>query len=107
MSIFRNYGLAVLAAVISSPALAGPLVQVAQGQAQGFARDGVEAYLALPYAQAPKGELRWRAPEPAKPWAGVRDASRPGPACYQADGGPGWGPYTAEFIAPPPLPRIA
>ena len=31
---------------------------------------------AVPYAQAPIGELRYRAPVPAASWEGVRDASR-------------------------------
>ena len=101
--MFKHFGLALLAAAISTPAMAGPVVQLAQGKAEGVIENGVEAYLALPYAQPPEGERRWRAPLPAKPWAGVRDAAHFGPACYQADGGSGWGPYTAEFIAPPPF----
>ncbi|WDF75146.1 carboxylesterase/lipase family protein [Novosphingobium sp. KACC 22771] len=103
MSIVHKFGLAMLAAALGSSALAGPTVQVAQGKVEGIVKDGVEAYRAIPYAQAPEGNLRWRAPEPAQSWPGVRDASRAGPACYQADGGAGWGPYTAEFIAPGPF----
>ena len=44
----------------------------------------VRIYQGIPYAAPPVGDLRWRAPQPVVPWAGVRDAARPGPACIQA-----------------------
>ncbi|MFI6157121.1 carboxylesterase/lipase family protein [Kitasatospora sp. NPDC051170] len=37
----------------------------------------------IPYAAAPVGELRLRAPRPVRPWTGVRDATRYGPAAPQ------------------------
>ncbi|NKJ44154.1 carboxylesterase family protein [Novosphingobium sp. SG720] len=95
--------LAALALGIPGVAAASPapLVRTAQGLAAGTASRGVEAWLGLPYAQGPVGALRWQAPRPAPAWQGVRDASRFGPSCYQAQAG-AWGPYTAEFLAPPP-----
>jgi para-nitrobenzyl esterase len=44
--------------------------------------DGL-AFLGVPYAQAPVGDLRWAPPRPAEPWTGVRDARAPGPICPQ------------------------
>jgi len=41
----------------------------------------------IPYAAPPTGELRWRAPQPATPWNGVRDATRSAPPCLQASVG--------------------
>jgi len=41
------------------------------------------AWLGIPYAEPPVGELRWRAPKPAKSWSGVRNADSWGPACMQ------------------------
>ena len=103
MPIYRKFGLAIAVAMVSGSAVAGPIVRLTQGKAEGIVKDGVEAYLNLPYAQAPEGDRRWREPKSAQPWGGVRDAARYGPTCYQADGGTGWGPYSAEFIAPPPF----
>ncbi len=42
------------------------------GTVEGFSRDGVNRWRSIPYAQAPVGPLRFRAPLPAKPWSGVR-----------------------------------
>ena len=37
----------------------------------------------IPYAAPPVGELRFRAPQPAPAWSGVREAFGPGPQCMQ------------------------
>lgn len=36
------------------------------------------AFLGIPYAEAPTGDLRFEAPVPHEPWVGVRDATRHG-----------------------------
>jgi para-nitrobenzyl esterase len=51
-------------------------------------RYGAHVWLGLPYAKPPVGELRWRAPEPAPPWAGQRAALAYGAPCPQ---------YTSPF----------
>jgi para-nitrobenzyl esterase len=43
------------------------------------------AWRGVPYAAPPAGELRWRAPEPAACWEGVRPAAEFGPRCKQLD----------------------
>uniref|UniRef100_A0A8C4QCW2 Carboxylesterase type B domain-containing protein n=1 Tax=Eptatretus burgeri TaxID=7764 RepID=A0A8C4QCW2_EPTBU len=48
----------------------------------------VDRYLAVPYAAPPIGELRFRPPEVATPWDGLRDARSPAPVCPQAAGAP-------------------
>ena len=43
---------------------------------------GVNAWLGVPYAQAPVRDLRWKAPQPIS-WSGVYNADRFAPACFQ------------------------
>ena len=37
-------------------------------------KTGVQTYFGIPFAKAPVGELRWKNPEPADSWSGVREA---------------------------------
>jgi para-nitrobenzyl esterase len=57
---------------------------------------GVSAFLGVPYASAPVGELRWRPPEPHLARPGHVDASQYGPACPQSQGNPEWYRMVAE-----------
>ena len=68
-----------------------PLVKLDTGQVQGVASDGVVSYKGIPFAAPPVGELRWRPPQPAASWAGIRQASEFGADCMQG-----------RFGAPPP-----
>jgi para-nitrobenzyl esterase len=62
---------------------AGPIVTTRLGALAGERAGGVERFLGVPYAAPPLGPLRWRAPQPATPWPGLRNARRFGPACPQ------------------------
>jgi para-nitrobenzyl esterase len=54
------------------------------GEIVGFVgRYGSHAWRGIPYAAPPVGELRWRAPRPAEPWTGLREALTPGEPCPQ------------------------
>jgi len=54
------------------------------GDVIGFAEKyATYAWLGIPYAQPPLGELRWRAPRPLSPWDGTRRALAYGAACPQ------------------------
>ena len=46
-------------------------------------RYGGHAWLGLPYAEPPLGELRWRAPQALLPWIGTREALAPAASCPQ------------------------
>ena len=52
---------------------------IVEGKVQGSSR----AFLGIPYAAPPVGELRWRAPAPPMAWQGVRDATKFGARCMQ------------------------
>src|SRR5690349_14121962 len=54
-------------------------VSTASGDVSGVFVDGVAVFRGLPYAAAPVGARRFRAPEPAPRWEGVRDAIAMGP----------------------------
>src|SRR5579871_555811 len=45
---------------------------------------GVDVYRGIPYAAAPVGARRFRAPEPPAPWTGVRDATGGSPSPVQS-----------------------
>lgn len=101
--MYRSLAIAAtLLAPTTATAQDQPVVRTSGGAVAGKVQAGVEAYLGIPYAAPPVGPLRWHAPRPAKAWTGTRDATRFGPACYQAVASP-WGPYTQEFLAGPPL----
>src|SRR5271169_4452440 len=51
------------------------------GPVQGVAQGDTRAFLGIPYAAPPVGNLRWRPPAPPLPWQGVRDASSFGNVC--------------------------
>jgi para-nitrobenzyl esterase len=61
-----------------------PVVTTRSGRLEGRERRGVLCFRGIPYAQAPRGALRWRAPQPPPPWNGVREAHRFGPSAPQA-----------------------
>lgn len=51
-----------------------PIVQTDKGTVRGLWRSGSAAFLGIPFAQPPIGELRFAAPVPMDPWEGIRDA---------------------------------
>ena len=57
---------------------------IAQGEVIGFAQEnGADAWLGIPFAQPPVGELRWKAPRPPSPWQEPLEATAFGPTCPQ------------------------
>ena len=65
-------------------------VKVERGRIRGEILDvdgaKVLAFRGIPFAAPPVGDLRWRPPQPVKPWKGVRECLRYAPACLQPPG---------------------
>ena len=74
-------------------------VRIDSGLVTGVRVEGagdVVAYKGIPYAAAPVGKLRWKPPQPAAKWEGVRACDQFGPTCPQT-------PYPAGsvYFSPP------
>jgi len=67
----------------SSPAKPGPVVDASAGKIEGRLEGNLRVFQGIPFALAPVGEARWKAPRPLPRWAGIRKATQYGPACYQ------------------------
>ncbi len=63
------------------------LVKTENGILEGTANGDrtVRIFKGIPFAAPPVGELRWKAPQPAPNWTGVRPANKFGSACLQTD----------------------
>jgi para-nitrobenzyl esterase len=80
--------LAALVLGMGFGAQAAPLtVTTPSGVLQGEVSGGVASFKGVPFAAPPVGPLRWRPPEPAAPWTGVREATAYGATCAQGDFG--------------------
>ena len=61
----------------------GLVVTTADGAVRGKTVAATDEFLGLPYAAPPVGALRWRPPQPPRPWSGVRPATSFAPHCPQ------------------------
>jgi para-nitrobenzyl esterase len=93
----------VLAACASSStpsAGIGEVVQTRLGAVRGETVTEVGAtariYRGIPYAAPPVGNLRWKAPQPAQAWTGVRDATQWPNRCPQGASSMGTGSPLSE-----------
>jgi para-nitrobenzyl esterase len=57
--------------------------KTASGGVVGDLADGIASYKGIPFAAAPVGDLRWKAPQPVPAWTGERAATEYGPSCMQ------------------------
>jgi para-nitrobenzyl esterase len=75
------------------------LVEIPQGRLRGALTDGVASFKGIPYAAAPFGANRFKAPQPAAAWQGIRNALAFGPTVPKP-------PYFPPFDAILPEPVI-
>lgn len=74
-------------------------VKIDSGLVAGVATEtpGVTVYKGIPFAAAPVGDLRWKAPQPVEPWDGVKVCDTFSAICPQADSA--WGDFGPEFYS--------
>ncbi len=60
-----------------------PVVDTTSGPVRGVDNGKIKAWKGIRYAAAPAGELRWRAPEPPRPWSEPLEAAGVGPVVPQ------------------------
>jgi len=85
-SLRKAIAMAVLFAAFGFSATAepaAPTLSVDSGKIAGSEKDGMQAFLGIPYAAPPVGNLRWKSPQPVTPWQGIRQATEFGPVCRQ------------------------
>lgn len=78
-------------------------VSVTGGSAEGVLSQDVVSFKGIPFAAPPVGELRWRAPQPVRPWSGVRRADHFAASCWQTVAPQGFGPWTHEYVVRGPV----
>nr|CAH60168.1 putative esterase [Tribolium freemani] len=70
--------------------MSNPIVTTEQGKLLGKICTNINgeefcSFQGIPYAQPPVEHLRFKAPQPPKPWTGIRDALNEGNKCYSKD----------------------
>lgn len=61
------------------------VVETTSGKVRGGMERGVNIFKGIPYAAPPLGALRFRPPQKAEPWTGVRDATAYGNMAVQSE----------------------
>jgi para-nitrobenzyl esterase len=67
----------------------GTVVHTKDGPVCGTTASGETSYLDIPFAAPPLGALRWRAPQPVRPWRSTYQATQLGPECLSPGFPPG------------------
>jgi para-nitrobenzyl esterase len=76
----------VVGTTFGARAMAADEVKTDKGVVSGITVEtpGVRVFRGIPFAAPPVGNLRWKAPQPAAKWDGVRKGDEFGPRCMQA-----------------------
>ncbi len=85
-----NYliGLTIVIVMTACSSLPTEQVKVKQGIVQGTIEDGIRVFKGIPFAAPPVGESRWRAPQPAEKWKGIKQTTEFAPAPFQGGNPP-------------------
>jgi carboxylesterase type B len=90
MKLVSTSSVIILAILAINSSVKCNIVKITEGDVNGTtmtSRRGnrFNAFLNIPYAEAPTGSLRFRAPVPKRPWNGTHDATKYGKMCIQYD----------------------
>ena len=94
------FGFVVLISATAHAAITEP-VKIDTGLITGTpgTSPDIRAFKGIPYAAPPTGSLRWRPPQPAAKWDGIRKAEEFSPRCMQGAPGGGRGGAPAPAIS--------
>ncbi len=86
------------AATVAHHSRTQPLVvRTRDGRVRGLYAGAAREFLGIPYAAPPLGKLRWRPPQPAKPWKGIKSTRKAGHDCAQTGALDTGVPVTSDF----------
>ncbi len=54
----------------------GFIVQTANGKVEGYVKENLRIFKGIPFAAPPIDEFRWKAPQPAANWVGVKETKK-------------------------------
>jgi len=74
---------ALFAAIAIRAASSAPTVKIDTGKLEGKFNGTVSAFLGIPFAKPPVGDLRWKPPVAPAKWQGTRKATEFGSRCMQ------------------------
>jgi para-nitrobenzyl esterase len=97
-SVIVAFPSGALAQTSPCPADSPNIICTEHGAVRGVIEGATLAFKGVPYARPPLAALRWRPPEPAARWEGVRDASEYGAMCPQIVAGEVRGDEDCLFI---------
>lgn len=87
-AIITCIAIAIALSITACSTLPPEQVKVEQGVVQGTLSEGLRIFKGIPFAAPPVGELRWKAPQPAQKWEGVKQATDYAPAPFQGGNPP-------------------
>jgi para-nitrobenzyl esterase len=87
-SLLAVFALSLAASGAACAGVPFETVQTDKGAVRGIMDKGALNFRGIPFAAPPVGALRWRAPQPAEAWSGVKLADRFGDSCISVDAKP-------------------
>ena len=87
-TLILSLALTVAVIITGCSALSPEQVKVEQGIVQGTIEDSLRVFKGIPFAAPPVGDLRWKAPQPAPKWKGIKITTEYAPAAFQGGNPP-------------------